>query len=100
MTFRRWLAIAATSSLALLSCLGLPGATASAAGSPGIPYTFGDNAVGQLGDGSTSPHDTAQPVALNDITGSTVDVSMSLRCDRTERWSPGAITSTGSSGSG
>ncbi|MDQ6525285.1 hypothetical protein RB608_16810 [Nocardioides sp. LHD-245] len=37
--------------------------TLAAAGAPGTPYTWGGNAFGELGDGTTTPHGIARPLA-------------------------------------
>ena len=49
--------------LASLVAIGLASTPATAAAPPGTPWTFGENAFGQLGSGNTTTRRTAGPVS-------------------------------------
>jgi alpha-tubulin suppressor-like RCC1 family protein len=61
-------ATAAALVTALVAWLVVAAAPTEAASPPGAPYAWGGNALGQLGDGTTSPHTSPAPVpGLTDV---------------------------------
>jgi len=56
-------ALLASLCVAALAAAGTP-ARAATANVSGAPYAWGDNSVGELGDGTTTQHDSPEPVTL------------------------------------